>query len=431
MGMGSKAALLILGATLGAQPPPEGPRVYAIVVGNNTSIDPGVAPLHYADDDAARYFELLAPQAHRAVLLTVLDAESQAVFPELAQRALAPTRTALLEQLQQTNAEMEQDRLAGLEPILYFIFVGHGQGGVGQEGYVSLLDGRFTRSDLFHEVIAPSRATYNHVVIDACDSYFMVAARGDDSGPDVRQAVKDYVGMEQLARYPNTGVLLATSSEKETHEWSRFGGGVFSQEVRSALTGAADVNGDGRIEYSEVKAFVAASNLGVTDPRARLEIFARPPALNAHAPLIDLAGGYRHFLRVPASRAERFYLEDARGVRYADFYPAPGGAVSIALVPSAYYFLRGAETEAKIDLDQAGTTDSSDLHWRPIALAARGSISLTFEHNLFSTPFGAAFYQGYVASTGDAVVGPGNRSFPLGDLALPPLNPLPLKPSPY
>ncbi len=411
---------------------------YAVVVGLNLSVDPGVAPLRYADDDAARYVELLSPIARRVELLAVLDEETQTLYPELVRRAAAPSRAVLLERLGSVFADIARDRAAGVETTFYFIYVGHGEAGAGREGYVNLLDGHFTRSDLFREVIARSPATFNHVIIDACNSYLMVNARGassgglsDDSGPDRTAAIRDYLGAQSLDRYPNTGVVLSTSQLAESHEWSLFRAGVFSHEVRSALAGAADANGDGQVEYSELKAFVAAANLDVKDPRAHLDIYARPPALDAHRPLVDLGTGFTHFLRLPPDLAGRYYLEDARGVRYADFNKAQGAAMTIALVPSDYYYLRGRDTEAKTTLAGVGTADAARLVFGPIAIAARGSLSDAFQRELFRVPYSAAFYEGYVASSGDTPAHRAAREFPPSPYQREPRPQRPLLPNPY
>src|SRR4029078_8213906 len=126
---------------------------------------------------------------------------------------------------------------------------------------------------------------------------------------------------EQLARYPRAGVIVATSGDHETHEWSRYQDGILSHELRSALTGGARVNGDGRIEYSELRAFLAAANARVKNPEARVEVFSHPPALDRHRPLFDLraaelAGRATRFLHFGAGLAGRFHVEDDRGVRY-------------------------------------------------------------------------------------------------------------------
>ena len=68
---------------------------HVIVVGVNTSVDAGTPPLSFADDDAARYAQVLGPQAASLQLLTVLDPELQRAFPALAAEARAPTEQAL------------------------------------------------------------------------------------------------------------------------------------------------------------------------------------------------------------------------------------------------------------------------------------------------------------------------------------------------
>lgn len=68
-----------------------------------------------------------------------------------------------------------------------------------------------------------------------------------------------------------------------------------------------------------LEAFLAAANLAVDDPRARLQAHVRAPRLDAHRPLVDLeTAKFEHMLRLPPSFSGRFHLEDARGVRYVD-----------------------------------------------------------------------------------------------------------------
>src|SRR6476469_5988493 len=80
-----------LAAVPAQSPAPIERTQYAIVVANNSSNDKALEPLRYADDDGARYFELFSPQSDDAVLLTVLDEETQALHPGLASRSLPPT----------------------------------------------------------------------------------------------------------------------------------------------------------------------------------------------------------------------------------------------------------------------------------------------------------------------------------------------------
>lgn len=381
-------------------------RRFVVIVANNLSVTPGVSPLSYADDDGARWYDLLAPTAAEISLFTVLDSESQRVFRDEARVAESPTRAALFARLAEYNHKMSEARKEGVDPVLFFVFVGHGELAADGEGFVSLLDGKLRRSELFRNLIAPSTAAFNHVVIDACNSYLLVARRGAGArGPDLSAALRQYVSEENLGRYPNTGVLLSTSRAQASHEWSEYGGGVFSQEVRSALAGAADVNGDGRVEYSELTAFLAAANLHVDDPRAHIDVFAQAPAIDRARPMMDLAASrLKSFLVLPPQVEGRFFLEDARGARYADFHKAAEQQLIIGLVPSSYYYLRTEDEEAQLALDRPGAIRLSPSSWHRRALAARGPLAESLRRHLFEAPFGPSFYRGYVASRGELPV---------------------------
>ena len=409
LGLAGLAAVALLAAAAAHARAAE-TRRYAVIVANARSLDPKVAPLEYADDDGARYAELFDGIADRVNLLTVLDARSQAIYPTQTARAIAPDRQHLLDTLQAVFAAMRADRSAGRDVVFYFVMVGHGDIGPGGEGYVSLLDQPFTRTDLFEQVIAPSPARpTNHVIVDACNSYFLVNRRGggepDDGAEPKTSAVNAYLGTLDLARYPNTGVLLSTATAKESHEWSAISAGVFSHELRSALAGGADANGDGRIDYSEIHAFVAAANLRVEDVRARVEMFIQPPAIDRTRPLVDLtAARFPHHLGIPAGKPFRFYLEDDRGVRFADVNTSGERALTLALVPRAFYYIRTPDRrrERRLELGRPGRIDVSAGSLAAAAVAARGSVSDSFQQELFAEAFGPGFYRGFAAANGYA-----------------------------
>ncbi len=389
-------------------------RRYTVIVANTTSLSEGVKPLEYADDDGARYWELFSAAGDTVSLYTVLDADSQRIHADAVKAARPPRKDDVLEGLGGVFDAIRAAKQAGDETVFTFVLVGHGEVGAGGEGYVSLLDQPFTRSDLFHEVLARSPATTNHVIVDACNSYYLVNARGgqDDSAPSQKQAVDAFLAEEDLARYPNTGLLLSTASAKESHEWSAFAAGVFSHQLRSAVAGAADVNGDGRVEYSEVEAFVAAANLRIDDPKARVELFSRPPAIDATRPILDLgAARFDHWLRVPAGQALRFHLEDARGVRYLDANLAGDHDVVLALVPSKRYYARAGDQEIAIPLGGAGRVDLRPARMRAARVAARGAVSEAFRDGLFAVPYGASFYEGFVGNAGETPVGSPPQAF--------------------
>ena len=103
---------LLAGSTASAAP---ARAAYALIIANNMGTEPKQAPLRYADDDGARYYELLSSRTQETVLLSVLDAETQALHPGLAARTRPPTRTALKEALRRLNARMAEDKIAAME----------------------------------------------------------------------------------------------------------------------------------------------------------------------------------------------------------------------------------------------------------------------------------------------------------------------------
>jgi hypothetical protein len=382
---------------------------YALILANNTGLEPAQAPLRYADDDGARYYELFAPRTVETVLLSVMDADTQALHPGLAARTAPPTRANLREALARLNARMAQDKARGAQPVLYFVFTGHGKRGPAGEGAVSLLDGAFTRTDLYEQVLAPSTAARLHLIVDACDSYYFVNSRGAlPMAPARTAAVSAVLGARELGRYPNVGAVLSTSREQESHEWSAIRSGVFSHQVLSALAGAADVNADGRVEYSELRAFIAAANQGVDDVRGRLDVSIQPPAQDQAAPLVDLADRSRlGFLLMPPGLEGRLWVEDARGLRVAELHKERERPVVLGLPPTQHYFLRAPGREAPFSFARSGSlVDAGGLAWHQDTLAARGAVEEAFGQRLFSVPFGPRFYNGFMASLGETPVAP-------------------------
>jgi len=395
-------------------------KTYAVVIAENRSLDPGVKPLQFADDDGAKTWELFQLFADRTALFVVLDADTARLHPEAARHAESPERAAIFDKLARFNAEMERDLDHGDEPELFFIYAGHGDVDGNGQGYINLRDAKLTRAELYRDVIAPSKARFVHVVVDACKSYFLVNARGskkrwvDDSVAPEEGAAGDahlqaFLEEEQLERHPRAGVIVATSGDQETHEWARYRGGILSHELRSALSGAADVNNDGKIEYSELRAFLAAANARVRNPEARVDVFARAPALDRHRPLVDLrqAAANARYLHFGAGIAGRFFVEDDRGVRVADLNKEPSAAFDLMVSSRHAYYVRSDDQEAEARMGER-RVDVASLPWHVRAIAARGALDATFRNDLYREPYGRGFYDGFVATSGDLAVEEGS-----------------------
>ena len=222
---------------------------------------------------------------------------------------------------------IEGARAAGERTVFYFVYAGHGDEEDG-EGFVGLADGRLLRPEIEDDILAVSGADTNHVIVDACRSYYIAYDRGP--GGTRRSWPEPYFNTGTAARFRNTGFVLASSSGGATHEWEEFQAGIFSHELRSGLLGGADANGDGRITYTELAAFVRVANRAVRNDQYRPEILARAPS-NGDDVLLDVRDARGGHVRFAAGMAGRQVLEDGLGVRWADVHPGPRQNVTLAL----------------------------------------------------------------------------------------------------
>lgn len=367
------------------------PLRLAVIVANNATFDGSAPSLRYADDDGVRYRELLAPFFDRVELLSTLDDETQARYPRLGATLRPPDRKSVLSALAAANAEIRRQRPRRSE--LLFVFVGHGGLDDQARGFMFLADGRFTRADLFREVVAGSAADRTHIILDACNAFSMIAGRG--AGEERQRALASFLEGNDLESHPTVGVLAATSESRETHEWSRLGAGIFSHQIRSALSGAADVNLDGLLEYSEVAAFVDAANARLEGDKG-LSVFAWPPRQDRHAPLLDLRRGraVRYVVLHPGIGG-RLWLERESAERWADLHKAPAEAVALALPSSQRFFLSSEDQELEIAPGDA-TLWVSELPRRTREVSSRGAVARAFERQLFAVAFSEGYYRGFV-----------------------------------
>ena len=411
--MNSSGVVLALGVALAAgglaAPAPARAQrsVYAIIVGNNRPPegDEQLAPLRYADDDALRYFELFGRAGRHTALLTVLDAATQRRYAGRVPPAQPPTLAELRRSLAGFVADMERDRERGEQPVLFVTYSGHGaQDELGQP-YLSFLDGGLTQQILYDEVLAPLSDTEVHLIVDACNAGGVVGARGGAGSETEAQVValsdeqrRSIVAQHSLSRFPLAGALIASNSGQETHEWSRVEAGVFSHEVLSALLGGADVNGDLRVEYSEVLAFVMASNQAVRDPRAVPRVLVHPPVSRPHALLIDLAAleGTR-YLTGSGDEVARMSLIMPDGHRLMDVHLRGTHRAVLALPDVAGIYARRDDREAEIPTGSSIVPVAS-LHFAPSEALARGQLDRTLRDALFAAEFSVDYYRGVADS---------------------------------
>lgn len=398
---------------VGGRPCVAAVRVQLLVIGNNRpfagghpdSPDPTLPTLRFADDDAVAFYRLMSEVADTAHLLTVMDAETQSSNPNLAGVARPPTREALRSAVQALRRRIDDNRLRGDRNVLYIFFSGHGSMVEADGPALALLDGGISHPVLYDEILSQLPADRVHVLIDACHAEAVVRPRDSQAKqlPISAAEAANFLTRSTLARFPHVGAILAASGDANAHEWDLLGHGVFTYEILSALRGAADVNHDGLVEYSEVYAFLAAANRGVTDARARLHIIARPPEIDRRAALVDLS-------RWPVERSARIegvparagyvQVEDGDGRRLASLRGEPGFVTNL-VVPAGTTYVRSGDQEARIESRPGQVVPFDALNFRDPPARSRGAIEDAVRRGLFATEFGPGYYRGFVDQAPD------------------------------
>jgi hypothetical protein len=363
---------------------------FALIVGVNKSIDTDVAVLRYADDDAARYLDLFRSLGARSYVLTRPDTNTQKLHPQVAAEALLPVRTDFERATASLAADVSQARQRGVKTVLYFVYAGHGNVKEGR-GYLALEDSRLDAKELEAQVLGRIHSDQTHLIVDACYSYFLTLERGPGGS---RHDIHGFSQFGGLAQRDTVGLLLSTSSARESHEWSGVESGVFSHEVRSGLYGAADVDGNGRVSYREMAAFIDRANGSIPNERYRPDVYAHPP--KGSDVLIDLRDNSKPRIEVPASLGGRYFLEDSRGIRLADFHNDEHQATYLVKPTNAgrlYLHRLGNEAEFVIPVGPEPVS-LADLSPQEPRNRSRGSANDAFS-SLFAAPFNHRVVQAF------------------------------------
>ena len=384
--------MLLAGTTLASRAHAAMPKTrrFALVIGNNQPVQPTSSKLRYADDDAVATHRMLREAGVESLLLVTLDADSRSLFESVSIHG-APRVSALEKAFSELLARMNQAHIAGIESELFFFYSGHGDVEHG-EGFLALEDGRLTRSKLF-ELLSRSKATRNHVFIDACKSYFLAF----DRGPGGRRTPYQGAMVESLpATLGNTGFVLSTSSDRDSHEWERYQGGILSHELRSALRGAADTNLDARISYAELGAFLTTANRGIKNARLRPDFMVQPPDHDFKRDVLAWPGDAPAPLSFGGEAFGHFYVETGTGERILDAHPALGQELALWTPAERPLFVRKSDGSAEYVLTSSEPMKIAALNPARQEVASRGAAGLAFEH-LFVVPFGERDVQGFRA----------------------------------
>ena len=373
------AALFVSLAVPTAVPVSSSPKVVALVIGNNVGGD-ALPMLSYADDDAVRMAALLQQTGATVELLTRLDTDTARATDVVP--AAAPTRAAFLAATRRLASVVSSSSASSTVLMLYF--AGHGDAEQGA-GALVLEDGQLRHADL-RAAIDGVKATTTHVVLDACNAFFVVHARGAGGRA---WATPSSAGAALSSTVSDVGVFVSTSAEAQVFEWSQLQGGIFSHALRSGLRGAADADVDGVVTYAELEGFIRLATDGIVNAAYVPQLFARAPQ---HATtLLDVRAVPRRPLT--SAGAGRLTVRDERGAVVIDVHPEPG-FTPMVMLPAGPLLLerqdaRGQWTEQLLD-DAASTSLATTA-----SSTARGPAGLL--QRLFAQPFGPTTLQAFVA----------------------------------
>jgi len=293
---------------------------FALVIGNNRSLNAARPDLRYADDDAVRLARLLRDVGGvHAVVLTRPDTSTAVGAGEVAG---APTRSALDATAQLLAVSIAGARAHGRRTSLVFAFAGHGDV-VDGKGTLELEDDALFPDDV-RALLDVVDADENHLLFDSCNSFFVVHPRRP-GGRSFATRHDTTNGLKTTKRgVPH--VFLSTSAEAQVWEWSQLEGGIFSHAVRSGLAGAADSDRDSAVTYGELRAFVENAVADIDGEIYKPRLFLSDASDDVV--LLRLRGGRALEL---AGFAGRVTVRDARGVRILDVHPSPGFAPVVHL----------------------------------------------------------------------------------------------------
>lgn len=306
--------LLPLLALLFAAAPAQAARRYAIVIGANVGA-PSHETLRYAEADARRMAEVLSDvggfDPADILVLTRTDA--------------AGVRQALIE----LNARIRER--AG--PSLLFVYYsGHGD--------AQALHLANTRLDLkeFKNLVSGSPARSRVLVVDACQSGAITRVKGGTPVPAFDIAFERGTA-EGLA------ILTSSAASEDSQESDELGASIFTHHLVSALLGAADRDGDGRVTLGEAFSYSSERTLAVSSstrvgpqhPTYRLDLGGRDDLILSR----PTAGRQMGLLALPEEGV--WLVRDAgpRGEVVAEVVTDAAGA-RIALRPGRYALLRRA-----------------------------------------------------------------------------------------
>jgi hypothetical protein len=324
-------------------------RRYALVVGDNRG-DGGEVELRYAESDAQRIYDVLKD-------LGGFEPGDMVLLRGEETPRVQSTLIGLNDRIRGTIAQ-------GAEAVLFVYYSGHASADA-----LHLAGTHFDLPQL-EQLVRGSAATFRILVVDACRSGALTRVKGGHAAPPFDIRVDEHLAEQGLA------LLTSSAANEDAQESDALKGSFFTHHFVSALLGAADADGDGRITLEEAYRYAYEATLrsssetwaGLQHPTFRYELQG-----TGKLPLTQLpvAAQSRATLVFPAGRT---YLVMDRNDHGAVVGEVPDVARSRRMsVRAGHYFVRGRATDAllegEIDAPGGAEFEVADARLHRIAYA--------------------------------------------------------------
>lgn len=299
---------------------------YALVIGNNVG-GPGDVELRYAESDAARVHDVLKdlggfPPAN----LVLLRGESA----DTARQALI----TMNDRVRQATAAPDT------QVVVVVYYSGHADA-----GGLHLGASTFELAQI-EQLVRGSAAAFRVLILDACRSGALTRVKGGSAAPPVPIRIDGRLSGEGVV------FLTASSANEDAQESDALKGSFFTHYLVSGLMGAADADGDGRVELEEAYRHAYANTLratsqtfaGTQHATFRYELRGQGKVVLTSLPT---TAGARATLELPAGRSYLLMAGSAQGAVVAEV--SEHDIARRISVKAGAYFVRGRDRDYLVE----------------------------------------------------------------------------------
>ncbi len=286
---------------------------FALVLGNNEGHDEDKT-LRFAERDARKLYKVL-------VSLGGFSKENS----QLLLGANEKEATKAIEALERRIAE--RSKKPGDKTLILFYYSGHAEGDLLELGQSSLLLGKIL------SFLRSSTADVRLAFLDSCHSGKLISMKGGRRGPQFDIRVTDEITSSGYA------IITSSADNELSQESVEIRGAFFTHYLVSALRGAGDRSGDGKVTlteayqhaYSRTLARTSVTIGGSQHPMYEFQLEGRGDVV-----LTNTARGDSH-LSVEIARAGRLVvLDKGSDVLVAEVEIESGRRKFLALNPGSY-----------------------------------------------------------------------------------------------